>query len=204
MAEGPHAPDTDTERGPGPGPPLAADASPVVRLVLKVLSEPTPVTRDAMVLQMQDVYAAAGIDVVVVGDAEVLNLPLLDDLTVGACMVGNTTDEQNELFAHRNGAGPNDICVYFVRSMLPPFSGCATRAPITDEFPNGRPSAVIASGASKWTLGHECGHVLGLEHVPPTDRLMIGEGTWNVAPEPPSLIPAEIDTIKASPFAQTL
>jgi hypothetical protein len=204
MAEGPDSPNTDTEEPLEPELPPPPAARPVVRLVLKVLSEPAPVTRDAMVQQMQDVYAAAGIDVVVVGNAEMLNLPLLNDLTVGACILGNTTSEQNELFAHRNGAGPKDICVYFVRSMLPPFSGCATRAPITDEFPNGRPSAVIASGASKWTLGHECGHVLGLEHVPPTDRLMIGEGTWNVAPEPPSLIPAEIDTIKASPFAQTL
>jgi hypothetical protein len=202
MPDGPQPPNTDTDPPLPPAPPPAP--RPVVRLVLKVLSEPAPVTRDAMVQQMQDVYAAAGIDVVVVGAVERLDFPLLNDLTIGACMVGNTTDEQNQLFAHRDGAGPNDICVYFVRSLLPPFSGCASRAPITNEFPQGRPSAVIASGASLWTLGHECGHVLGLEHVPPTDRLMIGEGTWNVSIEPPQLIASEIATIEASPFTGTV
>jgi hypothetical protein len=201
MAEGPHSPDTGTERRPSPAPPPAA-ARPVVRLVLKVLYEPAPVTRDAMVTQMRDVYAAAGIDVVVVGAPQNLNLPLLRDVTVGACGLGNPTLQQKRLFANRAGAGPKDICVYFVRSILPRFDGCASRAALASESSQVRGSAIIAPWASKWTLGHECGHVLGLGHVPPTDHLMIGEGTSNLSRDPPYLDPYEIATIMVSPFIQ--
>ena len=58
-------------------------------------------------------------------------------------------------FANRDGAGGNDVVVYFVRSTVPPFNGCAAH-------PAGRPGAVVARGASQWTLAHEVGHVLGL------------------------------------------
>ena len=165
-----------------------------VRLHVKVLSEPTSVTRAAMVQGMQQVYGSVGIDAVV-ASVESLNLPLLNDLDVGACTMGNTTAEQNQLFGNRNNAGANDICVYFVRSTVPPLNGCAA-------FPPGRPSAVIASVASQWTLGHECGHVLGLVHVTPTDRLMMGGGTWNITNPPPDLIQSEVTTMIASPFTQ--
>jgi hypothetical protein len=130
-----------------------------------------------------------------VASVETLNLPLLNDLDVGACTMGNTTAEQNQLFGNRNNAGANDLCVYFVRSTVPPLNGCAA-------FPAGRPSAVVTSVASQWTLGHECGHVLDLPHVNPTDRLMMGGGTWNITNPPPDLIQSEVDTMIASPFTQ--
>ena len=151
-------------------------------------------TRAAMVQAMQQVYASYGIDVVV-GSVESLSLPLLNDLDVGACTMGNTTAEQNQLFANRNNAGANDICAYLVRSTVPPLNGCAA-------FPAGSPSAVVTSVASQWTLGHECGHVLGLPHVAPTDRLMMGGGTWNITNPPPDLIQSEVDTMNNSPFTQ--
>jgi len=167
---------------------------PFVRLHVKVLAEPTSITRAQMIQSMVDVYAGVDIDVVV-GSVETLNLPLLADLDVGPCTMGNTTAEQNQLFGNRNNAGPNDICVYFVRSTVPPLNGCAA-------FPTGQPSAVITSVASPWTPGHECGHVLGLVHVTPTDRLMMGGGTWNITNPPPDLIDSEIATMFASPFTQ--
>jgi hypothetical protein len=165
-----------------------------VRLHLKILTEPTSVSRATMVQSMVQVYNAVDIDVVV-GSVENLNLPLLNDLDVGACTMGNTTAAQNQLFANRNNAGANDICVYLVRSTVPPLNGCAA-------FPQGRPSAVVTSVASPWTMGHECGHVLGLQHVTPTDRLMTGGGTWNITNPPPDLIPSEVATMNASPFTQ--
>jgi hypothetical protein len=74
------------------------------------------------------------------------------------CTLGNTTAEQNQLFNNRNNAGADDVVVYFVRSTVPPFNGCAAH-------PAGQPGAVVAQGATQWTLGHEVGHVLGLFHV---------------------------------------
>ena len=87
--------------------------------------------------------------------------------------------------------GTNHVAVYFVRTTNPPSNGCAA-------FPAGRPSCAIVSTASSWTLGHEVGHVLGLPHVTPTDRLMMGGGTWNITNPPPDLIDAERVTMDAS------
>src|SRR5829696_6501949 len=64
-----------------------------VRMHVKVLSEPTSVTRAQMVQSMQQVYNAVGIDVEV-ASVETLNLPLLNDLDIGSCTRGNTTAEQ--------------------------------------------------------------------------------------------------------------
>ena len=165
-----------------------------VRLHVKILSEPTSISRAQMVQSMQGVYSSIGIDAVV-ASVETLNLPLLNDLDVGSCTMGNTTTEQNQLFANRNNAGPNDICVYLIRSTVPPLNGCAA-------FPAGEPSAVVTSVASPWTMGHECGHVLGLVHVADSDRLMFGGGTWNITNPPPDLIQSEVNTMIASPFTQ--
>jgi hypothetical protein len=61
----------------------------------------------------------------------------------------------------------------------------------------------VVSTASQWTLGHEIGHVLGLPHVTPTDRLMMGGGTWNITNPPPDLIAEEAATMDSSPFTPT-
>ncbi len=163
-----------------------------VRLHLKVLSNPTEFTIDQMVDSMRQVYEANGIRVIV-ASTENLNLPLLNDLDVGACTMGNTTTEQNQLFGNRNNVGLNDIAIYFVRSTVPSFNGCAAH-------PVGQPSAVVASIASRWTLGHEVGHVLGLAHVNNSDRLMTGNGTGNITNPPPDLIASEVATMNASPL----
>ena len=143
---------------------------PTVRLHTKVLSNPTSFTVTQMVQAMQQVYHAYGIQVIWASN-ETLNLPALNDLDVGACTMGNTTAEQNQLFANRNNVGANDVAVYFVRSTQPAYNGCAAH-------PANRPSAAVASIASSWTLGHEVGHVLGLPHVNNNNRLMTGNGTW--------------------------
>ena len=144
-----------------------------------------------MVDSMRQVYASADIDVEVVS-RENLNLPLLIDIDVGFCIGGFTTADQNELFFHnRNSVGNNEVVVYFVRSTVPPFNGCATH-------PAGMPGAVVAQLATKWTLAHEVGHVLGLAHVDSNRRLMTGNGTANITNEPPDLITSEIQTMYAS------
>lgn len=119
---------------------------PTVRLHIKILSNPTSVTVNQMVASMRQVYEANGFSVVV-ASTESLNLPLLQDLEVGSCVMGQTTAEQNQLFANRNNVGASDVAVYFVRSTNPALNGCAAHPP-------GQPSAVVTSIASQWTMGH--------------------------------------------------
>lgn len=87
----------------------------------------------------------------------------------GGCTTDNVTQEQIQLFANRNNAWGSDIVVYFVRSTVPAFNGCAA-------YPAGQPGAVVAQIASVWTLAHEVGHVLGLSHVDDNNRLMTKNG----------------------------
>jgi hypothetical protein len=110
---------------------------------------------------------------------------------------GNLPSTQTQLMANRNSVATNDVVVYFVRSTNPSFNGCAAH-------PANRPSAVVASIASEWTLGHEVGHVLGLGHVTPTDRLMMGGGTNNITNPPPDFVAGEVQTMDNSPFTQNL
>ncbi|NKX53133.1 hypothetical protein, partial [Arthrobacter mobilis] len=169
---------------------------PTVTLHLKILTAPTSFTVDQMVEGMRTVYATRGIGVAV-GSRENLDLPLLTDLDVGSCTMGSVTTEQTQLFGNRNNVGTNQVAVYFIRSTNPPSNGCAA-------FPAGRPSCVVTSAASQWTLGHEVGHVLGLNHVDPTDRLMMGGGTWNITNPPPDLIDSERATMDNSPLTPSI
>ena len=168
---------------------------PTVRLHTKVLTAPNVAVNTA-IQRMRDVYATRGIAVVHASN-ETLNLPALNDVDVGECRRGQTTAEQNQLFANRNNAGANDVVVYFVRSTVPPFNGCAAH-------PAGRPGAVVAQGATQWTLGHEVGHVLDLNHVDNNDRLMTGNGTGNITNPPPDLVASEGSTMLASAFTQDI
>jgi hypothetical protein len=136
---------------------------------------------------MQEVYAVAGIRVDWV-TTENLNLPSLEDVDVGGCTMGSSTAEQNSLFGHRNFVGANDMVVYFVRSTVPAYNGCAA-------FPSGRPGAVVVRSASRWTLGHELGHVLSLNHVNDNNRLMTGNGTFNITNPPPDLASSEVNSM---------
>jgi hypothetical protein len=162
----------------------------LVRLHVKILTNPT-ISIEQMIVAMQQVYEAIGVRVHRVS-TETLNLPALNDLDVGGCPLGTaTTAEQTQLFGNRNSAGPNDVVVYFVRSTVPPSNGCATH-------PAGRPGAVVAQGATRWTLGHEVGHVLTLRHVSDNNRLMTGNGTANITNPPPDLVATEVLTMRAS------
>jgi hypothetical protein len=163
-----------------------------VRLHIKCLTAPTRFSINQMISSMRLTYATAQIGVRYVS-FEVLNLPALNDIDVGGCTMGTATAEQTQLFANRNSAGANDVVAYFVRSTQPPYNGCAA-------FPAGRPGAVIASGASVWTLAHEIGHVLGLPHVNDNNRLMTGNGTDLITNPPPDLIASESGTMLASSF----
>ncbi len=160
-----------------------------LRLHIKVLTNPS-IAIARMVAAMQQVYEAVGIRVHWVS-TETLNLPALNDVDVGSCAIGSVTAEQRQLFANRNNAWGSDVVVYFVRSTVPVFNGCAAH-------PAGQPGAVVAQIATVWTLAHEVGHVLGLNHVSDNNRLMTGNGTSNITNPPPDLISVEVNSMRAS------
>jgi hypothetical protein len=162
-----------------------------VRLHVKVLTQPD-VSIDTALESMRQVYATVGIAVRHIS-TETLDLPALNDIDVGSCTRGNTTDDQDELVGNRNSVRAGDIVVYFVRSTVPPSNGCAAH-------PDARPGVVVARGATRWTLGHEVGHVLGLNHLTETDRLMTGGGTANITNPPPDLAASEASTMQDSPL----
>jgi Metallo-peptidase family M12B Reprolysin-like len=164
-----------------------------VRLHLKIVQQPN-VAITTMVDNMRQVYGSVGVGVTL-ASTETLNLPATFlDIEVGGCS-GSTTSEQDQLFSNRNNAGANDVVVYFVRSTVPPFNGCASH-------PSGRPGAVVASIASQWTMAHEVGHVLGLSHVNDNNRLMTGNGTSGITNPPPDLVPTEVSTMQSSAITQ--
>jgi hypothetical protein len=159
-----------------------------VRLHVKILNDPISFTIEQMTDAIREVYATANIRVDV-ASRERLDLPLLTDVDIGECRMGSTTSEQNELFNNRNNVGADDIVAYFVRSTVDVANGCAAH-------PVGKPGCVVTRYASLWTLAHEIGHVLGLDHVDSTgsclfDRLMTGCGTLGITNPPPDLIDSE-------------
>ncbi|WP_108718751.1 hypothetical protein [Miniimonas sp. S16] len=169
---------------------------PTVRLHAKIVTNPN-VALATSVANMVNVYATRGIRVQL-ASVESISVPAsLNTVDVNPCVQGNATAEQLALFAFRNGVGSLDVAAYFVQATNPPLNGCASH-------PNGLPSVVVASGASQWTLGHEVGHVLGLPHVNDNNRLMTGNGTFNITNPPPDLVGSEGATMDASAFSQNI
>jgi hypothetical protein len=193
---------------------IAAPGCPFSRcnsLHIKVLSDP-PIAIETMLNRMREVYSTAGIGVelvsrenltpAVLGNANFNTLNVLD---VGACQAGAPSTEQIQLFQNQNNVAAdqrgNEIVVYFVQSVTATagpnpgaLNGCAS-------FPNGQPGAVVSQIASQWTLAHEVGHVLGLNHIsgehqgcpasnpqccstPDFTRLMTGCSTSNITGTP--------------------
>ncbi|MBN7814816.1 LGFP repeat-containing protein [Algoriphagus pacificus] len=167
-----------------------------IRVHVKILTMPTRFTINEQFAAMQEVYAMAGIRVDC-ATTENLNLPSLADVDVGGCTMGSVTAEQITLFGNRNFVGSNDVVVYFVNSTVPGYNGCAA-------YPSGRPGCVVVRTASRWTLGHEFGHVLGLNHVNNNDRLMTGNGTFNITNPPPNLTSGESSTMRSSGLSTNL
>jgi hypothetical protein len=162
--------------------PALPPAGPTVRLRLKLVvgRESLHVAPEYMIQRMKEVYGSVGINVDV-GGVEPLNLPAFLDIEVGECNSGQPTEAIQELFDFRESARDREVVVYLVRSTTPgAFNGCAAH-------PADRPGAVVASLASPWTLAHEVGHVLGLDHVDDNRNLMTGNGTDNIIPSPEGL-----------------
>jgi len=166
------------------------------KILLNTLGIPVvqQATLNTWVANIQTVYATMGFEVQHV-NTQNLNLPALLAVDVGSCMMGNTTAEQRTLFQNRNNLGANDIAVYFVDATVPAYNGCAAH-------PDGVPACIVVSGATQWTMAHECGHILGLTHVDNNDRLMTGNGTAKITNPPPDLTYKEGVTMGESQFSR--
>jgi hypothetical protein len=143
---------------------------------------------DAQFSDMQKLYAGSHIDARRGTTEDLSGNPDLQAflaLDVGPCLLGQPTDEQDELFTNRNSAGEDDLVVYLVSTLVGGtgnFVGCATH-------PDGLPGAAIVVSSGRWLTAHELGHVLDLRHVPTTpstnsDFLMWPNIGWtNVPPD---------------------
>ncbi len=152
---------------------------------LRILQQPSRFTIQQMLDGMRQVYVSAGIRVSV-STVRNLNLPGLLTVDIGECKDGfgdNIPGDVGELYRHRH-ASENDVAIFFVSATVPAANGCA-------KHPPGQPGAIVTSGASQWTLGHEIGHVFGLGHTDNDRRLMFGDGTDNIVDLPPDLADSE-------------
>jgi hypothetical protein len=194
-----------------------AQESVCVRLHFKsLLPIDDAITRfiDTQFIAMQQLFATKGINVSqettedLSGDP---NLQDLQDLDVGQCFMGQTTQDQNTLFANRNNAGNKELVIYIVATLIGGtgnFLGCAAH-------PDEQPGAVVVQTTDAWLTAHEVGHVLGLRHVcefptttnptPETacvsggaqrDNLMFPNVGWTNVP--PDLSAAEESTMRDS------
>jgi hypothetical protein len=147
---------------------------------------------------MEELFAGGGNIAVFRGTTEDLSgnaaLAALQNLNVGACVMGTTTADQNTLFQNRNNAGANDLVIYLASTLIGGagnFVGCAA-------FPAGRPGCAIVQNGARWLTAHEVGHVLGLGHITNTDRLMNPSTGWTNVP--PDLVQTEFQTMLNSGF----
>lgn len=125
------------------------------------------------------------------------------DASDGTCNWNQESDEQQLLdkLGGRSGVKPFDVVVYYANKITEAdgrkLNGCAGHLP-------NRPSVVVAAGGSRWTLGHELGHVLlgpGFRPVHSTDTANIMFApTTSITADPPGFTEEQAKTIRSSKF----
>jgi hypothetical protein len=175
-----------------------------IRLHFKSIGMPRVSEFDAL-RNAQLVYGQYGI-AIVFASGESLLLSSGESLTLtnvdaGTCrMSGPTSSEQDLLFSLGNldHVGTRDILVYYVDRLTmangDSLAGCATH-------PSGRPACVVAAVGSRWTLGHEVGHVLGLTHEAHDQANLMFVPTASISANPPGLNADQLTRVRASSLA---
>ena len=125
------------------------------------------------------------------------------DASDGTCKWDQASDEMKLLtiLGGRAGVGPTDVVVLYANKIKQndgsTLNGCAGHEP-------GKPTVVVAASGSRWTLGHELGHVLlGPSFVPvhatdPTNVMF--SPTASITANPPGFTADQAKIIRASKF----
>jgi hypothetical protein len=173
-----------------------------INLHVRILKPPAIPVSD-MVARAKAIYAPHDI---IIRDtpSQPISSPELESLEVG---IGpdDLTAEQKALFEKRDGMADTDICVYFVSEIKAVTNGVVLPVMGCSSHPPGKPAAVVAGHAPKWTLAHELGHVLGLIHEDgDPQRLMYETGDISFPNPTPYLVWKELDLIhNHCPLAQS-
>ena len=139
-------------------------ASPIktLNLHIKIIAR-QEIELDKMIDAMDKVFATANIIVNLASterlDSTQEEFEFFNRLDVGDCHL-EPTNEQIELSNFRDDAAPTDVVVYICGSVINghgAIGGCSTH-------PEGIPTAVMSPIAEMYTMAHEIGHLLGLEH----------------------------------------
>lgn len=168
-----------------------------VRIHTKALEEPETVRIEAMLANARALLKLHHIDLVEVSRETFVGAD--DEIARFNTMAVNEeapTDDQTALFGFRGDAEPDDLVIYFVRTLVPAQAGCATHPP-------DRPGAIVATSlATEWTLAHQIGHVLGLEHVDAIGSLMTRRSAKTIEATVPELTDDQVATLMQSPFVK--
>jgi len=188
-----------------PTPPLpAVHFDRKVRLHFRSVAMPK-VPELTMLAKAQEIYAphniqfefASGLSMGA-GSEKLLQL----DASDGTCNWNQASDEQKMLDAlgGRQGAGPNDVVVYYVNQIQEKgggkLNGCAGHLP-------GKAAVVVATSGILTTLAHEVGHVLlgpSFTPVHATDPKNLMHGDPSARAKDPIHTPEQIKAIRASSF----
>jgi hypothetical protein len=172
----------------------AMTAANTIRLHLKVFEEPAAVSIEAMLANAKALLNLHNIDLVEVSRETLMDADEISRLRTLVVDQNVPTDDQTELFNFRGEAEPDDLAIYFVRTLVPTQAGCSAHPP-------DKPGAIIsASIANEWTLAHQIGHVLGLNHVDGVNRLMTRRSTSTIEVVIPEIVESEVATMMDSPF----
>ena len=172
----------------------AMTAANTVRLHLKVFEEPADVSIEAMLAKARALLDLHNIDLIEVSRETFTDADEIARFKTLAVDQSVPTDDQTELFNFRGEAEPDDLVIYFVRTLVPAQTGCAAHPP-------DKPGAIVSAAlANKWTLAHQIGHVLGLDHVDGVNRLMTRRSTSTIEAAIPEIVESEVATMMDSPF----